>query len=196
MTRIKTNNIYMTDNIYPLNLKEKAKKEETPGPSAGAEEPGESSQKPAEPEDTPAKEAPEEKEPQADHKEKQEPSLQDAIKEQAREDERPQSSTFTLRKILGGDWLTTDFLRRQIGVILLVVGLSIVYISNRYSCQKDMLEIDKLNAELIDAKYKALSSSSELTEKCRESNVLDLLKSNKDSVLKIANQPPYIIYTP
>jgi hypothetical protein len=106
------------------------------------------------------------------------------------------SATFTLRKILGGDWLTTDFLRRQIGVILLIVGFTIVYISNRYSCQKDMLEIDRLNNELTDAKYKALSSSSELTEKCRESNVLEMLQNNKDSVLKIPNQPPYIIYTP
>ncbi len=123
-------------------------------------------------------------------------SLQEAIKEQAREDEQPQSANFTLRKILGGDWLTADFLRRQIGVILLIVGFTIVYISNRYSCQKDMLEIDRLNAELTDAKYKALSSSSELTEKCRESNVLDLLRNNKDSVLKIANQPPYIINIP
>jgi hypothetical protein len=123
-------------------------------------------------------------------------SLQEAIKEQAREDEQPQSANFTLRKILGGDWLTTDFLRRQIGVILLIVGFTIVYISNRYSCQKDMLEIDRLNAELTDAKYKALSSSSELTEKCRESNVLEMLQNNKDSVLKIPNQPPYIINIP
>lgn len=130
-------------------------------------------------------------------KEKEEPlSLQEAFKEQAREDEQPMSATFTLRKILGGDWLTTDFLRRQIGVILLIVGFTIVYISNRYSCQKDMLEIDRLNNELTDAKYKALSSSSELTEKCRESNVLEMLQNNKDSVLKIPNQPPYIIYTP
>ena len=130
-------------------------------------------------------------------KEKEEPlSLQEAIKEQAREDEQPMSTTFTLRKILGGDWLTTDFLRRKICVILLIVGFTIVYISNRYSCQKDMLEIDRLNNELTDAKYKALSSSSELTEKCRESNVLEMLQNNKDSVLKIPNQPPYIIYTP
>ena len=59
-----------------------------------------------------------------------------------------------------------------------------------------MLEIDRLNAELIDAKYRALSSTSELTERCRESNVLDMLKENKDSVLKIASQPPYIITVP
>ena len=122
--------------------------------------------------------------------------LEQAMKDQAREDEKPQSSSFSLRKILGGDWLTAELLRRQIGVILLITGFIIVYISNRYSCQKDMLEIDRLNAELIDAKYRALSSTSELTERCRESNVLEMLQANQDSILKIASQPPYIITVP
>jgi len=122
--------------------------------------------------------------------------LHEAIKEQAREDEQPQSATFTLRKILGGDFLTANMIRKQIGVVLLVVGFTIIYVSNRYSCQQNLLEIDKLNTELQDAKYKALSSASELTELCRESNVLKMLQTNKDSVLKIANQPPYIINVP
>lgn len=90
--------------------------------------------------------------------------LQEAIKEQAREDESEHSATFTLRKILGGDFLTAEMLRRQIGVVLLVLFFIIVYISNRYSCQKSLIEIDQLNMELQDAKYKALSSASELTE--------------------------------
>ena len=124
------------------------------------------------------------------------PSLQEAIKEQAREDEAAQSTTFTLRKILGGDFLTASMLRRQIGIILIIVAFVIVYISNRYSCQQNLLEIDKLNKELLDAKYKALSSSSMLTEKCRESHVLEMLRNNKDSVLHIADQPPYIINVP
>ena len=118
------------------------------------------------------------------------PSLQEAIKEQAREDEAAQSTTFTLRKILGGDFLTAEMLRRQIGVILLIVVFVIIYISNRYSCQQKMLEIDKLNVELQDAKYRSLSSASELTERCRESNVLEMLRNNRDSTLKIPTLPP------
>ena len=122
------------------------------------------------------------------HSDEEVPSLEEAFKEQAREDEAAQSATFTLRRILGGDFLTAQMLRRQIGVILLCV----VFIS----CQKKMLEIDRLNIELQDAKYKSLSSASELTERCRESNVLELLKTNKDSLLKIPAQPPYIIEVP
>ena len=50
--------------------------------------------------------------------------------------------------------------------------------------------------DLKDAKYKALSSSSTLTERCRESQVLQVLRQNQDSVLKASDQPPYIINIP
>ena len=122
--------------------------------------------------------------------------LKAAIAEQAREDEQPQSSNFTLRKILGGDILSAHILRNNIWLIIVIVGFIIVYISNRYSVQKYLLEIDKLNTELEDAKYRALSSSSQLTEKSRETHILELLKNRKDSVLKMSDRPPYIINVP
>lgn len=122
--------------------------------------------------------------------------LKAAIAEQAREDEQPQSSNFTLRKILGGDILSAHILRNNIWLIIVIVGFIIVYISNRYSVQKYLLKIDKLNTELEDAKYRALSSSSQLTEKSRESHILELLKNRKDSVLKMSDRPPYIINVP
>lgn len=128
--------------------------------------------------------------------EEHEESLKEAIAKQAIEDEAPLSSSFTLRKILGGDILTAQVIRRQIWLIVLVVFFIIIYISNRYSIQQDMIEIDQLQEELQNAKYKALSSSSQITERSRESNVLKMLQNNKDSVLHIATQPPYIINVP
>lgn len=125
-----------------------------------------------------------------------EETLKEAIAQQAIEGEAPQSYSFTLRKILGGDILTARFIRRQIWLIILVVVFVIVYISNRYSIQKSLIEIDQLQTQLQDAKYKALSTSSQITEKSRENNVLEMLKNNKDSVLHIASQPPYIINVP
>ena len=121
------------------------------------------------------------------------PSLKEVIREQATEDEAPMSKNFTLRKILGGDILTTQAVRRQVWLFLFITLFVIIYISNRYSCQQDLIMIDSLQKELKDAKYKALSSSSQLTEKCRESRVLKMLQENHDSVLKIPSQPPYII---
>ena len=120
------------------------------------------------------KEAKEEKEREEKEKKEREKREKEAkemqafaltIQSQAREDEKP----------------------------LLIVIFTLIYVGNRYSCQSGLLEIDKLNKELQDSKYKALSSASELTEKCRETHVLEMLKHNKDSVLKQASQPPYII---
>ena len=118
------------------------------------------------------------------------------IKEKAKEEDPKPSSAMTLRTILGGDFLTAEMVRRQIWLFVLMVIFCIVYVAIRYQCQQDMIAIDKLEKQLLDAKYKALSSSSTLTEKCRESHVLDALKQNKDSLLHISDQPPYIINGP
>ena len=72
----------------------------------------------------------------------------------------------------------------------------VVYISNRYKCQQDLILIDNLTEQLKDAKYRALSSSSDLTQQTRESKVLEKLKASSDSTLHIATQPPYIINVP
>jgi len=125
-----------------------------------------------------------------EHTKKAIQKLKDNVKE---EDPKP-SSAMTLRTILGGDFLTAEMVRRQIWLFVLVVIFAIVYVAFRYQCQQDMIAIDKMEKELLDAKYKALSSSSTLTEKCRESHVLEALKNNKDSLLQISDQPPYIIY--
>ena len=113
-----------------------------------------------------------------------------------KEEDPKLSPSVTLRTILGGDFLTAEMVRHQIWLILLIVTFAIFYVAFRYQCQQDLITIDKKEKELLDAKYKALSSSSTLTEKCRESHVLDALKNNKDSVLHIADQPPYIINVP
>lgn len=123
-------------------------------------------------------------------------SLKEVIRQNATEDDAPLSKNITLNKILGGDILTTTTVRRQIWVFLLIAFFTLVYISNRYSCQQDLIEIDKLQERLQDAKYKALSTSSQMTEKSRESNVLEMLRNNSDSTLKTPSQPPYIITIP
>ena len=152
--------------------------------------------------ETPKEETPQQ-EPQQQEAPQQKPqqeapqaSLKEVIAKQAIEEEASGSSSFTLRKILGGDILTAQIIRRQIWLVILIVFFVIIYISNRYNIQNDIIELDKLQKKLQDTKYKALSTSSQITEKSRESNVLDMLKNNKDSVLHIATQPPYIINVP
>ena len=111
---------------------------------------------------------------------------------EATEQERNQAAHITWRTILGGDILTHDFLRRQANLVILIVILTILYIDNRYSCQQELIEIDKLKKELIDIKYDALTLSSQLTEKSRQSKIEEYITAGGKE-LEAATTPPNII---
>ncbi|MCF0244717.1 MAG: hypothetical protein HUK06_08065 [Bacteroidaceae bacterium] len=128
--------------------------------------------------------------------EKKTPTFSEALRSQAREDERPNAAALSLKKILAGDFFTAHKVRQQMWVIMLTVFFVIVYVAMRYNIQQDLIKIDKMKTELQDAKYRSLAASSQLTEKCRESNVLRLLKHGPDSAVHVANQPPFIIRIP
>ncbi len=125
------------------------------------------------------------------------PSLIEIIKEQATEEDiNPKKSSLSLRKIIGGEILTTNAVRRQIWVVLLITLFLIIYIAEGYSYKRYIVDIDKLTKEIKTAKYSALSKKSDLTEHTRESKIIELLKTNKDSLLKRADHPAYIIEIP
>ena len=170
------------------NTEDNAKGEQTTGETAAAAEPAADNQTAQ----TKTATAPETANNDVDSA----PSLRTIIRQQAIEDELPLTKNVTLGKILGGEMLNTQFLRQQIWVIVLITLFIIVYISNRYKCQQNLIKIDNLQSELEDAKYRALSSSSDLTQQTRESKVLERLHNDKDSTLHIPTQPPYIITIP
>ena len=98
----------------------------------------------------------------------------------------------SLKNIIGGDILATDFFRRQTKLLVLIMVFIIFYIHNRYASQQQQIEIDRLKKELIDIKYDALTRSSELMEKSRQSRIEDYI-SNKESDLQTSTHPPYLI---
>ena len=102
------------------------------------------------------------------------------------------SSHITLKSILGGDILAHDFLRRQANLLILIVILTILYIDNRYSSQQELIEIDKLKKELTDIKYDALTISSELTERSRQSHIEEYI-ATEGTPLQTATTPPYLL---
>ena len=118
-------------------------------------------------------------------------TLEDVIEREAKE-EQDTSSPFSLSRTLGGAFISR-FIRRQIGVVLLIGAFIIIYISLRYMCQKKLVEIDKTESKIVNARYKATVCTSQLTEASRESNVLKRLAECGDSTLTIADEPPYLI---
>ena len=131
-----------------------------------------------------------------DAKEQESMSTLRQLKESVTEDDDAPASSLSLRTILGGDLLTADMVRRQVWLCLLIALFLTVYVAFRYQCQQDIIDFAQLENQLTDAKFKALSSSSSLTERCRESHVLNVLRAHQDSTLHSSNQPPFKIYIP
>lgn len=92
--------------------------------------------------------------------------------QQAKEEHAaPSPKHMSIRSILGGDILANDFFKRQTRLLILIMILTVLYIDNRYSSQQELIEIDKLKKDLVDIKYDALTRSSELMEKSRQSRI-------------------------
>ena len=118
------------------------------------------------------------------------------LKNSVSEEDNSPTTQLSLKTILGGDILNAELFRRQLWLIVIAVVFIIIYVASRYQCQQDIIKISSMESELKDAKYRALSISSKLTERCRESHVLQLLKANNASLLQVSDQPPYIINVP
>ncbi len=118
-------------------------------------------------------------------------TIEDVIKKEAKEEQEP-SSRFSISRTLGGV-IIARFAQRQMKLMLLICALLILHISCRYMCQKKLVELDRLEARIVEAHNKAIVCSSILTEKSRESNVLKRLYESGDSTLKTSSQPPYLI---
>ena len=117
------------------------------------------------------------------------------MKRQASEDDEIPSGSLRLREILGGDYLWT-LVRHHIWLIILIVFITTAYVAVRYQCQQDVIDINQLEKDLVDAKFRALSSSSNLTRMCRQSSILQLLRQHNDSLLQACERPPFIIEIP
>lgn len=118
-----------------------------------------------------------------------------ALQELVQSDGVEEESNISLKKILGGDILTASWIRRQLGLFLLCLIFIIIYITNRYSAQQETIELEKLKIDLQEIKYHALTRSSELTVKTRQSQVEEKLKQTKDSMLAAPKEPPFLIKT-
>ena len=115
------------------------------------------------------------------------------IKQFTEEDDDKNSSSYSLRSILGGEFLTAKFVHDQIFLILLIAACFILYINNRYMNQQELIDIDNLKKELDEARFRSLTRSSELTAKSRQSYIEDFLSRSQDSLLQISTNSPYVI---
>ena len=106
------------------------------------------------------------------------------------DDEDEGTGELSIKAILGGDFLNRKRFKRQIGMIVLLCVLAIIYVSNRYAYQREEIRRDQLARDLNDRKFKALTIAGELTEYSMRSHIEENLV---DSTLKTSTKASYYI---
>jgi hypothetical protein len=115
--------------------------------------------------------------------------------EKRQKEDRKKSYRVFLNELLDGSFMTKDLIRRNYGLLILIVGLIFVYISNHYAVIMQLSEIDSLQKELIEAKYEALTRNSDLMRETRQSCVQDMVKQ-RGLDLQESETPPFQLSKP
>ena len=109
------------------------------------------------------------------------------------DEEEDDIGEISVKSILGGDFLMSKFMIKQIMFVMFCVLLMILYTGNRYDSQQDIILIDSLRGRLQEVKYNVLTQSSELMNLTRQSNVEKSLRGTPDSLLHNSITPPFLI---
>lgn len=94
------------------------------------------------------------------------------------------------KEVMGGKYLTGDWLRRNVWYILLLVGMCLIYVSNRYKCQQVIVDNRKVSDSLFDYRCKAYTARTIYTEMIQRRNVE---KNLTDTTLHTATTPIYVV---
>lgn len=109
------------------------------------------------------------------------------------DEEEDDIGEISVKSILGGDFLMSKFMIKQIVFVMFCALLTILYTGNRYDSQQDAILIDSLRGRLQEVKYNVLTQSSELMNLTRQSNVEKALRATSDSLLHNSITPPFLI---
>jgi len=95
--------------------------------------------------------------------------------------------------VFGGSVLTENFFLKNMRFIIVIVLIMLLFIAHRYTVLQRMSEIERLEKELIDAKYESLTISSKLTEASRQGEIEKRVEE-AGLELKVTNEPVYHIH--
>lgn len=102
---------------------------------------------------------------------------------------RETRDSFMLRA-LHGRIISTDFFRRNWLVVIAAMVMLMVYITNRYKCQTQMEEIQKLEQELEVAKTERIRAKSAYMSRIRESSMQHTVDSLNLGIM-VQDSPPF-----
>ncbi len=124
---------------------------------------------------------------------RQEPEKPSFSNEQKKKTEKPKANKINrgFQFVFGGNMLTRSSMIRLIPYFLLLTGLAIAYIYNNNIADKKFIQIDKIKKELIELRYEAVSSKSNLEDSLKQTLVIQKLDTLG---IKESKNPPKKIF--
>lgn len=98
----------------------------------------------------------------------------DAKKEKKKPKKKPGKAN--LRNILDGSLMTRELVVKNFRFLLLLTGLSLVLIANRYHAEKMVREKNGLQYKIKELRSESITVSSKLMELSRQSSVANLVE--------------------
>jgi hypothetical protein len=95
-----------------------------------------------------------------------------------------------LKELLSGSMVSDKILLKNFWYILMLTILGAIYIANRFNAEKITRESNKLSREVRDLRAEALSTSADLMEASRQSEVYRMVK-DRGLGLEELKTPPY-----
>jgi hypothetical protein len=99
----------------------------------------------------------------------------------------------TLRTILNGRFLESDWLRKNRLLLLMIFGLSLFNISVRYKSEKVIREISTMQDLVKELRSESIAVTAELMKMSKPSEVIERVK-NSGMGLDVSKEPPGKLY--
>lgn len=99
----------------------------------------------------------------------------------------------TLNGFITGEFLSKEFILKQLPYVLLLAFMAVCYITNRYHAEQTELEVVHLQKELEHQRTLSLVQFTKLTGMSRQSELEKRLRQMGDSTLIVPRKPPFVI---
>jgi cell division protein FtsL len=112
------------------------------------------------------------------------------MSEEKENNARQVKSTGFLKELLSGSMISEKIILKNLGYVSLITLLAAIYIGNRFNAEKVTRETTRLQKEVKDLRAEALSTSADLMDLSRQSEVYRIVKE-KGMNLEELKTPPY-----
>ena len=95
-----------------------------------------------------------------------------------------------MKELLSGSMISEKIILKNLGYISFVTLLASIYIGNRFHAEKITRETTRIQREVKDLRYEALSTSADLMYVSRQSEVFRMVREKGLNLEELKN-PPY-----